>query len=140
MLFEQWLRAGVAEQIRERLQVVGAIVPELDRVGYLTGLREHSYEVFIDTLYDEIAPSKIGEVGRSNDGTWKVGGLNEGWNFDEADETAPHCPWAVNWHRSFAGLLSLQGRLAAIDAQEVKSIFGALVDGVSNAVDGKETS
>ncbi len=140
MLFEQWLRAGVAEQIRERLQVVGAIVPELDRVGYLTGLREHSYEVFIDTLYDEIAPSKIGEVGRSIDGTWKVGGLNEGWNFDEADEAAPHRPWAVNWHRSFAGLLSLQGRLAAIDAQEVKSIFGALVDGVSNAVDGKETA
>ena len=58
----------------------------------------------------------------------------------KADETAPHHPWAVNWHRSFAGLLSLQGRLAAIDAQEVKSIFGALVDGVSNAVDGKETS
>ncbi len=35
MLFEQWLRAGVAQQIRGRLQVVGAIVPELDRVGYL---------------------------------------------------------------------------------------------------------
>ncbi|QKE40084.1 MAG: AAA family ATPase [Ferrovum myxofaciens] len=140
MLFEQWLRAGVAEQIRERLQVVGAIVPELDRVGYLTGLREHSYEVFIDTLYDEIEPSMIGKVGRSIDGTWKVGDINEGWNFDEADETAPHHPWAVNWQRSFVGLLSLQGRLAAIDAQEVKSIFGALVDGVSNAVDGKETS
>ncbi|WP_434782635.1 MAG: P-loop NTPase [Ferrovum myxofaciens] len=140
MLFEQWLRAGVVEQIRERLQVVGAIVPELDRVGYLTGLREHSYEVFIDTLYDEIEPSMIGKVGRSIDGTWKVGDINEGWNFDEADETAPHHPWAVNWQRSFAGLLSLQGRLAAIDAQEVKSIFGALVDGVSNAVDGKETS
>jgi hypothetical protein len=140
MLFEQWRRAGVAQLIRERLQVVGAIVPELDRVGYLAGLREHSYEVFVDTLYDEIAPSKIGEVGPRADGTWKVGGLSEGWNFDEADETAPHHPWAVNWHRSFAGLLSLQGRLVAIDAQEVESIFGALIHGVSNAVDGKETS
>jgi len=140
MLFEQWLRADVAQQIRERLQVVGAIVPELDRVGYLAGLREHSYEVFVDTLYDEIAPIKIGEVGRRLDGTWRVGGLSEGWNFDEADETAPHHPWAVNWHRSFAGLLSLQGRLAAIDAQEVGSVFGALINGVSNAVDGRETS
>jgi len=138
MLFEQWLRAGVAQQIRERLQVVGAIVPELDRVGYLAGLREHSYEVFVDTLYDEIAPIKKGEVGPGDDGTWQVGGLSEGWSFDEADETAPHHPWAVNWHRSFAGLLSLQGRLAAIDAQEVESIFGVLIDGVSNAVDGKE--
>ncbi|THF62248.1 ParA family protein [Pseudothauera rhizosphaerae] len=139
MLFEQWLRAGIAQQIRERLQVVGAIVPELDRAEYLAGLREHSYEVFVDTLYDEIAPIKIGEVGRRLDGTWWVGGLSEGWNFDEADEAAPHHPWAVNWHRSFAGLLSLQGRLAAIDTQEVKSVFGALIDGVSNAVDGRET-
>lgn len=136
MLFEQWLRAGVAQQIRDRLQVVGAIVPELDRVGYLAGLREHAYEVFVDTLYDAIAPIKTGEV----DGRWWVGGFSEGWSFDEADEAAPHHPWAVNWHRSFAGLLSLQGRLAAIDVQEVGSVFGALIDGVSNAVDGRRMS
>jgi hypothetical protein len=140
MLFEQWLRAGVAQQIRERLQVVGAIAPEIDRVGYLAGLREHSYEIFVDTLYDEIAPIKIGETGRRLDGTWRVGGLSEGWNFDEADEGAPHHPWVVNWHRSFAGLLSLQGRLAAIDVQEVPSVFGALLDGVSSAVDARKPS
>lgn len=133
MLFEQWVRAGVAEQIRERLQVVGAIVPELDRVGYLAGLREHSYKVFVDTLYDEIAPIEVGEV----DGAWRVGGLSEGWSFDEADETSPHYPWAVNWHRSFAGLLSLQGRLVAIDPREVESIFGSLIDGVSDAIGGR---
>lgn len=135
MLFEQWLRAGVAQQIRERLQIVGAIVPELDRVEYLAGLRDHAYQIFVDTLYDEIAPSK---VGNSTDGRWQVSDLSEGWNFDEADETAPHHPWAVNWHRSFSGLRSLQGRLAVIDTQEVTSIFGALIDGVSNAVDGRK--
>lgn len=136
MLFEQWLRAGVAQQMRERLQIVGAIVPELDRIGYLAGLREHSYEVFVDTLYDEIAPTNVGEV----DGAWRVEDLSEGWNFDEADEAAPHHPWAVNWHRSFAGLLSLRGRLAAVDAQEVESVFGALINGVSNAVEGRDAS
>lgn len=140
MLFEQWQRAGVAELIRERLQVVGAIVPELDRVAYLAGLREHSYEIFVDTLYDEIAPIKIGEVGRKLDGTWQVGGLSEGWNFDEAGEGAPHHPWAVNWHRSFAGLRSLQGRLAVIDGQEVRSVFGPLIDGVSDATDSRRPS
>jgi hypothetical protein len=140
MLFEQWLRAGVAQQIRERLQVVGAIVPELDRVGYLAGLREHSYEIFVDTLYDEIAPIELGEAGRRLDGTWRVGQLSEGWSFDEADETAPHHPWAVNWHRSFAGLLSLQGRLSTIDLKEVRSVFGALIDGVSNAADARKKS
>lgn len=138
MLFEQWQRAGVAEQIRERLQVVGAVVPELDRVEYLEGLREHSYEVFGGTLYDDIAPATPDTVGpKEVDGkpTWQVGSLVEGWNFDEADEGAPHHPWAVNWHRSFAGLRSLQGRLAVIDAQEVKAIFGPLLEGVNHVAE-----
>jgi hypothetical protein len=142
MLFEQWQRAHVAEAIRERLKIVGAIVPELDRVNYLEGLREHSYGVFVDTLYDEIAPPRLEAVGPASDsgGKWRVGDLVEGWNFDEADEGAPHCPWAVNWHRSFAGLRSLQGRLATIDAQEVRSVFGPLIDGMSDAVDSRKRS
>lgn len=132
MLFEQWLRAGVAKTIRERLQVVGAMVPELDRVSYQEGLREHAYQVFLDTLYDEIAPAAAGP---GPDGTWQVGSPGDEWSFDEADETAPHTPWAVNWHRSFAGLRSLQGRLALIDSQEVQLIFGPLLDGVGHATD-----
>lgn len=137
MLFEQWQRAHVAEKIRERLRIVGAIVPELDRVSYLEGLRESAYGIFVDTLYDEIAPARPEAIGPTSDGDgkWRVNELVEGWNFDEADEGAPHFPWAVNWHRSFAGLRSLQGRLAAIDAQEVQSVFGPLISGVSGATD-----
>jgi len=132
MLFEQWQGAHVAEHIRERLKIVGALVPELDRVGYLEGLRERAYGVFVDTLYDEIAPAKAESIGSrpGGDGKWRVDELVEGWNFDEADEGAPHYPWAVNWHRGFAGLRSLQGRLAVIDVQEVNAIFGSLLDGV----------
>lgn len=133
MLFEQWLRAGVAQQIRERLQVVGATVPELERVAYLADLREHSYAVFLDTLYDELAPVKL-STGHKLHGSWKLGQLSEGWSFDEADDGAPHAPWAVNWHRSFAGLRSLQGRLAVIDAQELQSIFRPLLEGVSSII------
>jgi hypothetical protein len=142
MLFEQWQRAHVAEQIRERLKIVGAIVPELDRVIYLEGLRESAYGIFVDTLYDEIAPAKPESIGpKSNgDGKWRVDDLVEGWSFDEADEGAPHYPWAVNWHRSFAGLRSLQGRLATIDVQEVRSVFGPLIGGVSDAADSRRPS
>lgn len=142
MLFEQWQRAHVAEKIRERLKIVGAIVPELDRVSYLEGLRESAYGIFVDTLYDEIAPAKPETVGPTSngDGKWRVNDLVEGWNFDEADEGAPHYPWAVNWHRSFAGLRSLQGRLATIDAQEVWSVFGPLIGGVSDAADSRRSS
>lgn len=142
MLFEQWQRAHVAEKIRERLKIVGAIVPELDRVSYLEGLRESAYGIFVDTLYDEIAPAKPEAIGPTSngDGKWRVDDLVEGWSFDEADEGAPHYPWAVNWHRSFAGLRSLQGRLAIIDAQEVRSVFGPLISGVSDAADSRRAS
>ncbi|MGL5305906.1 ParA family protein [Aeromonas veronii] len=137
MLFEQWQRAHVAEAIRDRLKVVGAIVPELDRVTYLEGLRESAYGMFSETLYDEIAPANPSAIGLApdGDGKWRVNQLVEGWNFDEADEGAPHSPWAVNWHRSFAGLKSLQGRLATIDAEEVRAVFGQLIRGVSDASD-----
>lgn len=139
MLFEQWQRAHVAEQIRERLKVVAAIVPELDRVAYLEGLRESAYGIFGETLYDEIAPADI-EPKEDSDGKWRVSELVEGWNFDEADEGAPHYPWAVNWHRSFAGLRSLHGRLASIDAQEVQAVFGSLIGGVADASDERRAS
>jgi hypothetical protein len=136
ILFEHWQRAGVARDIRERLKIVAAVVPELERVAYLESLREHAYEIFVDSLYDEILAPSPDTVGPSSDEgqKWRVGQLIEGWNFDEADEGAPHYPLSVNWHRSFAGLRSLQGRLAVIDAEDVRSIFGQLLDGVSSAV------
>jgi len=142
MLFEQWQRAQVAETIRERLRIIGALVPEVDRINYLEGLRDSAYSTFMETLYDEIAPPKLDAVGpeNSDDGKWRVGDLVEGWNFDEADDGAPHYPWSVNWHRGFAGLRSLQGRLATIDAQEVRSVFGPLVEGISGTVDSRKNA
>jgi hypothetical protein len=134
ILFEHWRRGGVAPQIRERLRHVAAMVPEVERIAYLEGLREGAYGVFADTLYDYIRPADPGAITyqRDRDGraVWRVGEVVEGWNFDEADEGAPHYPWVVHWHRSFAGLRSLQGRLAVIDDAEVNSIFGPVIDGV----------
>jgi len=133
ILFEHWRRGGVAPQIRERLRHVAAMVPDVERIAYLEGLRERAHGVFADTLYDDIRPANPAAISYERvDGhaVWKVGEVVEGWNFDEADEGAPHYPWVVHWHRSFAGLRSLQGRLAVIDDSEVTSVFGSLIDGV----------
>lgn len=127
LLFEQWQHAQVAEQIRERLKIVAAMVPELERVSYLEGLRENAYSIFLDTLYDEIAPAPAISTETP-----------EGWSFDEADEGAPHYPLTVHWNRGFASLRSLHGRLAGIDTLEVQSIFGSLIDGASAIVGPKE--
>jgi hypothetical protein len=137
ILFEHWQRAHVAQAMRERLKIVAALVPELDSVSYLEGLREHAYVMFVDSLYDEIAPPSSEAIGPASDDQrrWRVDQLVEGWSFDEADEGAPHHPWSVQWHRSFAGIHSLQGRLADINPEEIDRIFGPLVKGVASTLD-----
>lgn len=135
MLFEQWQRANVTEDIRERLKIIGAMAPETDRAEYLYELRTKAYHVFLDTLYDEIPPPMDSNIGPSNDGQWRVDEVIYGWSFDEADEAAPHYPWVVNWNRSFLGLRSLQGRLTVIDSQEVSAIFGSLLTNLNSFLD-----
>jgi hypothetical protein len=141
ILFEHWRRSHVAEAIRERLKIVAALVPEMNRTFYLNGLRESACEIFVESLYDEIAPPSTDQIGPApgNNQQWRVGQIVEGWNFDEADESAPHSPWPVDWHRSFAGLRSLRGRLAEIDTQQVQAIFGPLIDGISLILDAENT-
>lgn len=115
ILFNHWLRMGVAEEIRKRLQIVAAMLPEIDRIEYLDSLRDASYDLFADALYDEVPAGEL---------------LSSAWNFDAADDSAPHAPWQVKWHRSFAALRSLHGRLEGIDAQDVEAVFGDLIAGI----------
>lgn len=134
ILFEHWLKNEVTQDIRERLQIVAAMVPETDKIDYLMSLRENSYNLFADNLYDEIEAAPSGTVGPTTNGIikWKVNSLVEGWNFDSSDEGAPHNPWAIQWHRSFTGTLTLHGRLATIDENSIKSIFGPLIEGIES--------
>ncbi|MFC4487916.1 KGGVGR-motif variant AAA ATPase [Tepidiphilus baoligensis] len=129
ILFEHWRRAGVASEIRERLQVVAALVPELAPSDYLADLREHAYDLFLETLYDEVSSEETGA-----------------WSFDLGSEDAPHQPWAVRWHRGFAALRTLHGRLTDIDDDEIRLVFGNLIgrvvhyvqwgDGYPQVIDG----
>ncbi|MFW7194422.1 ParA family protein [Enterobacter sp. BNK-29] len=139
ILFEHWLNSEVANDIRERLQIVASMVPETDKIEYLISLRDHAYDLFSNNLYDEIEAAPIDAVGPSNDEDykWKVRELVEGWNFDSSDEGAPHNPWAIQWHRSFTGSLALHGRLATIDENSIKSIFGPLIEGIESVFDSE---
>jgi hypothetical protein len=120
ILFEHWRRAQVAESVRERLQLVAAMTPDTEaRLDYLETLRENGYDLFAASLYDEI---QAGEA------------LGDRWHFEAVDDAAPHAPWEVRWHPSFAALKSLHGRLAGIDVDAVRTIFGPLIKGVQQAV------
>jgi hypothetical protein len=119
ILFEHWRRRNVALRIRTRLQIVGALIPELDEVNYLESVTESAYDLFATSLYDEVPP-----------GSPAV----ELWHFQEADDTGPHYPWAIKWNRGLAALRSLHGKLSRIDVAEVESIFGPLLIGMGGVL------
>lgn len=117
ILFEHWRKSSVAVDIRERLQLVGAMIPEVDTADYFAGLRERGADLLAEQLYDEIPPGEV---------------TAQRWNFDVHDEGAPHYPWAIRWHLGFSALRSLHTRLETVDGSEVVSVFGPVVQGVAN--------
>ncbi|PKM08284.1 MAG: hypothetical protein CVV14_04690 [Gammaproteobacteria bacterium HGW-Gammaproteobacteria-4] len=122
ILLRHWHNSGAMRTVRERLQVVGAMIPELGAVEYAERLQENAWNLFTDELYDAIpADASVAD--------------DSLWSFDTNDESAPHFPWTVRWHRGFAALQNLHGKLTDVDAQEVQALFGPLVEGVASMVE-----
>lgn len=124
ILFQHWRTTGVVRKIRDRLQLVGAVIPELASAEYFSTLRESAWTLFSEELYDEVPPGEIasGDI----------------WSFDESEEGAPHNPWPIRWHRSFAALRSIHLRLDGIDSQEVSNVFGDLITGITSTLTTKD--
>lgn len=120
ILLRHWRKSGVAREIRRRLQLVGAMIPELGETDYFTGLRERAWDVFAEELYDEVP---AGEPA-----------LGDTWSFDEPDESAPHYPWPIRWHRSFSALTSLHLHLQGLDAEQVGHVFGPYLEGIERLI------
>lgn len=111
ILLRHWRISGVARKIRNQLQFVGAMIPELDSTAYFNSLRERAWVVFTEELYDSVPAGDVA--------------TEEGfWNFDEMDQGAPHYPWPIRWHRGFAALISIHQRFQEIDIEQIKQIFG----------------
>jgi hypothetical protein len=119
LLFEHWQKTGVVRQIRDRLQIVGAMIPETDAAEYVAGLRERAWTIFLDVFYDE-APAGVGP--------------SNAWTFDASDESAPHYPWPVRWNRGFAALQSLHGKFFRIESETLMLVYGDLIKGVVASV------
>lgn len=117
VLLQHWNRAGQAQAIRERLQVVGAMIPDDEsRHEYFEGLRERAWNTFTEELYDPIPPGES---------------TSERFNYDEADDSAPHYPWPIRWNRGFASLRSLHTRLENVNQTELEAVFGPLLSGLT---------
>ena len=121
ILFQHWRKTGVVGEIRERLQLIGALIPELGAQEYFSSLQENAWNLFSEELYDEVAP---GEIANGNI-----------WSYDESEEGAPHSPWPIRWNRGFAVLRSLYSRLDRIDPKEVEIIFGDFISSIKATLD-----
>jgi hypothetical protein len=119
ILFEHWRRHEVATKIRERLRVVGALLPTWGDQAFLQAtaqLRENAYLNFSQTLYDEELAGAALPL------------ADEPFNFDLPDLDAPHSPLAIGWNQGFAAIGSLHERLAASEANQIQFVFGPLID------------
>ena len=123
LLFQHWRHHGVADQIRDRLQIVGALIPTWhDRVPEtINALCEHAYDLFLKTLYDE-APAPSEEPDHAS-----RGGLDSVFSFDLKDRSAPHNPCRIPWNQNFAAIQSFHDRLDGMDSRQVDVVYGGLI-------------
>jgi hypothetical protein len=124
MLFDHWRLHGVAPIIRERLQVVGALIPTWGDGAFTQAtqqLRENAYSLFSGSLYDEAWP----EADEDADGLSSAPA--DLFNFDLPDRTAPHNPCAIGWNQAFAAIESLHDRLQATEPDQIKLVFASLL-------------
>ena len=123
LLFQHWKQHGSARQIRERLQIVGAMIPTWhDRVPEaINALCENAYDLFLETLYDQ-APGSSEEPGDASHYS-----LNDFFSFDLKDRDAPHNPCCIPWNQDFAAIQSFYDRLDGMDSRLVDLVYGELI-------------
>ena len=124
MLFQHWRQHNGAGQIRDCLQIVGAMIPTWGDgaiVEASNALRENAYDLFLETIYDEDpAPSDQPSDNPSQDSF-------DSFSFDLKDQDAPHNPCCIPWNQGFAAIQSHYDRLNDMDYRLVDLVYGGLV-------------
>lgn len=102
-LFEHWKRHPHIRKFRDKLWVLGSMIPETDRPAYMKGLNENAWKLFLN-LYDQ-APATADPAA---------------FTFGENDEDAPHTPRPIYWNRA----LQTFDPTSSLDVQIVEAAYG----------------
>ena len=108
MLFQHWNKHPQVREFRQRLQIVAGMVPETGRDDYLQSCKENAWNLFGEYLYDE-APA--GDI--------------DAFNFDLDDDSAPHEPLPIFWHRA---LQEFDPDKGGIDVKTAHEAFGLFME------------
>jgi cellulose biosynthesis protein BcsQ len=120
ILFEHWHKTRVVEKIRDRLQIIGALIPETSQKEYISDLCEHSWDLFTDQLYDKVAPDN------AND---------DFFSFDRDETDAPHYPRLVFWNRGFQSLMNFhQSTGQQVIREQSKNFYGDLIEFIKGII------
>jgi len=96
LLFSHWQSfPKIAGNVRERLAIVQALFPEADQSKRARHFLEQSYQLFSETLYEEIPPAPADQPLNTLDFQEDL------FNFDIEIENAPHYPLRINWNNRF---------------------------------------
>lgn len=118
LLFSHWQSyPAVLRQIRERLQIVEALFPELNQVERAKRFLENSYSLFAETIYEQIEP----------------GTESDAFNFDLNDESAPHYPLRIKWNSRFQEFDPAQG---VMNETDIAASFGEFISGLRQRLTG----
>lgn len=122
-LFKHWQRIpDIARQVRDRLQIVYGLFPETDQEDRVKSFLRNSWDLFRDTLYDEIpAESSPGAIDAAPDGS-------DRFSFDESDVAAPHFPWIVRWNQRFLEFDPLlPEEIGGLNARDIENAYGSFL-------------
>lgn len=108
-------RPRVAREVRERLRVVAAQVPETNRGPYLERLRLAAYDAF-EPLYD--GPPPHGEAEQA-----------EAFSPDIQATDAPHAPLPIYWSGEFQSWDPLTGE---VTDDQLRAAFGVFSDAATD--------
>ena len=130
-LFMHWEHhPDVCARVRERLAIVRALTPQGNREAQVRAFQEHSYELFADTLYDEISPSFNAEVDAEQDEP-------EPFHPAMEDESAPHFPILIDWDTRFQEFdPTLRPENGGVGDAQIDATFGALIDWTMARISG----
>ncbi|HNY28815.1 MAG TPA: hypothetical protein PKH31_15690, partial [Candidatus Sumerlaeota bacterium] len=120
LLFQHWQRhPEILKSIRDRLKMVQALFPETDQAARFTSFLQHSYDVFVNTLYESTPPEQEDP---------------DAFNFAKSDEAAPHYPLRINWDNRFQEFSPLLLASGAMTEDQIQATFGAFLKGAKGLV------
>ncbi|MFA5920225.1 MAG: AAA family ATPase [Methylococcaceae bacterium] len=124
LLFSHWQSfPKIARNVRDRLAIVQALFPEVDQSKRARHFLEQSYQLFSETLYEEIPPSPADQPSNA------LGFQEDLFNFDIEIENAPHYPLRINWNNRFQEFdPKLLGQQGLFSEAEIEASFGNFLD------------